>query len=110
MSLRIGWFTTARGPGSRTMYEQVAQAIESGGIAAQVAVVFCNREPGEDEATDGFFDLVHAHGHPLVARSSVRYRRAVGGKRSRPGEPLPPWRMQYDRRLLRSGIGPAKSI
>ena len=99
MTLRLGWFTTARGPGSRAMYEAVAGAIAAGELDAEFAFVFCNRERGEDETTDGFFDLVGANDHPLVAQSSVRYRRSVGGERSRPGEPLPPWRIEYDRRV-----------
>ena len=97
MTLRIGWFTTARGPGSRAMFEAVRDAIEAGAMDAELAFVFCNRERGEAEATDSFFDLVEQAGAPLVARSSVRYRRAVGGKLSRPGEPLPAWRLEYDR-------------
>ena len=97
MTLRLGWFTTARGSGSRAMYEAMADAIAGGQIEAEFAFVFCNRDPGEDETTDGFFELVHANGHPLVTRSSVRYRRSVGGDRSRPGEALPAWRADYDR-------------
>ena len=97
MTLRIGWFTTARGPGSRAMYEAVQRAVSAGALDAELAVVFCNRERGESDATDAFFDLVEAAGVPLVTRSSVGYRKAVGGGRSRPGEPLPAWRLDYDR-------------
>ena len=97
MTLRLGWFTTARGPGSRAMYETVAAAIDNGDLDAEFAFVFCNREPGEDEISDGFFRLVDANRHPLLTRSSVRYRRAVGGRRSRAGAPLPAWRVEYDR-------------
>ena len=97
MTLRLGWFTTARGSGSRAMYEALADAIAAGQIEAEFAFVFCNRDPGEDETTDGFFELVRANGHLLVTRSSTRYRRSVGGDRSRPGEPLPAWRANYDR-------------
>lgn len=94
--LRIGWFTTGRGAGSRGMYEAVREAIEGGELHAKIASVFANREPGEDAVTDGFFELVRGHDVPLVTRSSVRYRRSVNGKRSRPGEPLPAWRVDYD--------------
>lgn len=97
MTLRIGWFTTARGSGSRAMYEAVANAVAAGALDAEFAFVFCNREPGEDALTDSFFRLVQANRHPLLAKSSVGYRRAVGGSLSRPGEPLPPWRIEYDR-------------
>lgn len=97
MALRIGWFTTARGPGSRAMYEAVAQAVASRALDAEFAFVFCNREPGEDALTDSFLRLVEANVHPLLTKSSVGYRRAVGGRLSRPGEPLPAWRIDYDR-------------
>ena len=96
MTLRLGWFTTARGSGSRAMFEAVVEAIASGALDAEFAVVFCNRERGEAEATDAFFELVTRKGIPLVTRSSVAYRRSAGGERSRPGDPLPPWRIDYD--------------
>ena len=105
MTLRFGWFTTARGPGSRAMYEAVADAVAGGELDAEFAFVFCNRDPGEDEVTDGFFELVRSNGHPLVTRSSVDYRRAVGGQRSRPGDPLPAWRVGYDR-LIEDALAP----
>jgi phosphoribosylglycinamide formyltransferase-1 len=94
--LRLGWFTSARGPGSRAMYEAVADAIAAGTLDARFAFVFCNREPGEDAVTDAFFERVRADGVPLVTLSSVRFRREAGGERSRPGAPLPAWRTAYD--------------
>ncbi len=97
MTLRIGWFTTARGPGSRAMYEAVAGAIAASRLDAEFAFVFCNRDSGEDPLTDSFLRLVASNGHTLVTKSSVAYRRAVGGRVSRPGEPLPTWRIEYDR-------------
>lgn len=97
MTLRLGWFTTARGSGSRGMYEAVADAIASGTLDARFAFTFCNRDPGEDAVTDSFLARVQADGTPLVTRSSVAYRRAAGGSRSRPGEALPAWRTEYDR-------------
>ena len=54
MTLRVGWFTTARGAGSRAMFEAVRDAIADGSLDARFAFVFCNREPGEDPATDEF--------------------------------------------------------
>jgi folate-dependent phosphoribosylglycinamide formyltransferase PurN len=97
MTLRIGWFTTARGHGSRAMYEAVTNAIAAGALDAEFAFVFCNRERGEDGLTDSFLRLIEAKGPPLLTKSSVGYRRAVGGSLSRSGEPLPSWRADYDR-------------
>jgi phosphoribosylglycinamide formyltransferase-1 len=79
------------------MFEHVHGAIAAGELDAEFAFVFSNRDRGEAAATDAFFDLVEAAGIPLLTRSSVAYRRAVGGERSRPGEPLPAWRVAYDR-------------
>ena len=80
------------------MYEAVASAIAAGTSMREFAFVFCNRDPGEDPLTDSF---LRARGRrtatPLVTKSSVAYRRAVGGRVSRPGEPLPAWRIEYDR-------------
>jgi folate-dependent phosphoribosylglycinamide formyltransferase PurN len=110
VTLRIGWFTTARGPGSRAMYEAVASAIGRGALDAEFAFVFCNRDPGEDPLTDSFLRLVEGHGHRLVTRSSVAYRRAVGGRLSRPGEPLPAWRLDYDRAVEEALAGYAFDV
>jgi len=100
VTLRIGWYTT-RGRSSRAMFEAVRDAIAAGTLDAEIAYVFSNRDPGEDPVTDAFFDLVRAEGIPLLTLSSVRYRKAQGGERSRPGEPLPQWREDYDREVAR---------
>ena len=97
-ALRLGWFTTARGPGSRAMFEAVVAAMQAGQLTdTEIAFVFCNRDPGEDAVTDDFFARLGALDVPLVTRSSVAFRHAVGGERSRPDAPLPAWRRDYDR-------------
>ncbi len=77
--LRLGWLTTARGPGSRGFFEVVIRAIESGSLDARIAYVFSNRERGEGEGSDSFFALVNEVGIPLVNLSSRRFRREHGG-------------------------------
>ncbi len=77
--LRIGWLTTANGPGSRGMFKAVLDAIESGKINVEFAFVFVNRERGQTRPTDSFLDLVDGHGIPLVTHSSARIRRERGG-------------------------------
>ena len=101
MTLRVGWYTTGRGAGSRGMFEAVRDAIGAGTLDAQIAFVFCNREPEEDEATDAFFEVVRAAGIPLITLSSVCFRKEHGGRRSRPGAPLPEWREEYDAEIAR---------
>ena len=93
-TLRIGWFTTANGPGSRGMFEAVFGAIQAGELNASIEFVFLNRERGQTAPTDSFLDLVESQGIPLVTLSSRRYRRERGNA---------PWsvlRSDFDRAVL----------
>ena len=98
MTLNVGWFTT-RGASSRAMYEAVQDAITDGSLDARISFVFSNRDRNDDPVTDAFFERVDADGVPLYARSSVAYRKTVGGERSSPDQPLPAWRESYDREV-----------
>ena len=100
MTLRIGWFSTGRGEGSRRLLTAAVDAMRSGHLDAEIAFVFCNRERGEHEATDGFLDLVESYAIPALTLSSRRFRKERGGALSEPGQPLPPWRTEYDRAVL----------
>jgi folate-dependent phosphoribosylglycinamide formyltransferase PurN len=93
--LRIAWLTTGRGPGSYGALEYTVGAIERG-LPVEIAVVFINRAPGEAEPTDRLMDFVRSKGIPLETLSSVAFRKAHGGKLSKPGEPLQPWRLDFD--------------
>jgi folate-dependent phosphoribosylglycinamide formyltransferase PurN len=95
----VGWFSTGRGDGSRRLLTAAVDAIRRGGLDAEIVFVFCNRERGEHETTDGFLDLAASYGIPCLTRSSRAFRRAHDGARSKPNEPLPPWRIEYDRRV-----------
>ncbi len=101
MTLRIGWFATGRGQGSRNLLRAAMDAIQQGHLDAQIAVVFCNRERGEYEPTDGFLDMVEAYALSLVTLSHRRFRRDHDGRTPKPGEPLPEWRAAYDREVMR---------
>lgn len=101
MTLRLGWFATARGQTSRKLLAAAQDAITSGRLDAQIAVVFCNREPGEDHNTDAFLEQVRSYGLPLVCLSSRDFRRRRGGEVARKGGPLPEWRRDYDRQVMR---------
>lgn len=98
MTLRIGWFSTGAGPGSQRwrMFNAINDAIRSGSLDAEIAFVFCNRDRGEDEGSDAFFDLVDSQSVPLFTHSSRAFRRERGGELSKPGQPLPAWRVEYD--------------
>ena len=95
--LRIGWFSTGRGEGSRKLLRAAVEAIQRRRLDAEVAFVFCNRERGQFDATDAFFDQVAGYGIPLVTLSDARFRREHRGEIARAGTPLPAWRTDYDR-------------
>jgi folate-dependent phosphoribosylglycinamide formyltransferase PurN len=99
--LRIGWFSTGRGEGSKALLRATMDAIQKGDLKAEIAFVFSNRERGEAEPTDQFFDLVQSYGLPLVTLSYSRYRRDRNLPVVRLGEPLLPWRWDYDREVAR---------
>ncbi len=99
MALRVGWFSTGRGEGSRRLLAAAVDAIRRGELDAEIAFVFCNREPGEYEATDGFLDQVASFGIPCLTLSSRRFRKERGGTLSKAGQPLPAWRADFDRQV-----------
>lgn len=61
------------------MLQFVADAILQGRLDARIEFVFSNRERGEAEGSDAFFQLVRSYGFPLVTLSSARFRREHGG-------------------------------
>jgi hypothetical protein len=79
MTLRLGWFATGRGTTSGNLFRATLDAIE-GGMDARISFVFSNREPGDFENTDRFFDAVRASGTPLLTLSNTKFRRAAGGR------------------------------
>ena len=42
--MRIGWFTTARGPGSLGLFARMLEKVDSGMFDARISFVFINRE------------------------------------------------------------------
>lgn len=93
--LRVAWLTTGRGSGSYGALEYAVSAI-AGGLPVEISVVFINRAPGEAGPTDRLMVFVREHGIPLETLSSVAFRKEHGGKLSKPGEPLQPWRREFD--------------
>jgi len=101
MTLTLGWFSSGRGPGSRRLLATVHEEIGAGRLDARIAFVFCNREPDQDPQTDLFLEQARGYGLPLICLSSLRFRRERGESRARPGEPLPEWRRDFDREVIR---------
>ena len=99
--LTIGWFSTGRDEAARDLLRAVWEAIQRRELKARIAFVFSNRERGQDTESDRFFDLVEGYSIPLVCLSSRRSREERGEPSARAGEPLPAWRLEYDRAAMR---------
>ncbi len=98
---QLGWFSTGRGDGSKGLLKAVQDGISSGELNANIEFVFCSRERGETEATDRYFDMVTDYGIPLVSLSYQRYKSMRGMPTPNPLEPLPSWRLDYDREVIK---------
>jgi len=98
---QIGWFSTGRDKAARDLLGTVQSSIKQGEIEAEIAFVFCNRESGESGESDLFLNLVEEYHIPLICFSYQKYKSARGMSNPRPGEPLPPWRLDYDREVIR---------
>jgi len=92
---RIGWFSSGRGSGSRELLKTMHQNIRSGEVKAEIAFVFCNREPGQFEETDRFIALVKSYEIPLVCFSSLKFRETLDSSR------IHEWRAEYDREVMK---------
>ena len=72
--LKLGWFSSGRGQGSRNLLRSVMDEKEKGGLNVDVEFVFCNWDnkeepnPKRDERKK-FFDLIGSYGIPLVTLS-----------------------------------------
>ncbi len=98
---QIGWFSTGRDKAARDLLETVQSSIKQGEIEAEIAFVFCNREPGESGESDLFLKLVEEYHIPLICFSYQKFKSARGMQNPRPGEVLPQWRLDYDREVMK---------
>jgi len=90
---KLGWFSTGRDKAARDLLTVAQRSIALGEIEAEIAFVFCNREPGESRDSDLFLKLVESYGLPLIYFSSQ------GFKTSQP-KFSPQWRISYDREVM----------
>ncbi len=101
--LKIGWFSTGRGEGSRGLLRFVHEHLSTEGIDARIEFVFSNRAPGEAEGSDEYFRLVQKYGLPLITRSSAEFRRRKGGR-------IASRREEYDAEVLEALSGRSPDI
>ncbi|NQT31377.1 MAG: phosphoglycerate transporter [Deltaproteobacteria bacterium] len=88
---RLGWFSTGRDKAARDLLTVAQRSIALGEIQAEIAFVFCNREPGESKQSDLFHRLVKSYGLPLVSFSSHNFKAERGEE----------WRLDYDREVMK---------
>ena len=53
--LKIGWFSTGTGPGSRRLLSDFCSRTADKSVDAGISFVFSNRNPNEYEETDKLF-------------------------------------------------------
>jgi folate-dependent phosphoribosylglycinamide formyltransferase PurN len=71
---QLGWFSTGRDKAARDLLTVTQRSIALGELEAELAFVFCNREPGESRETDLFLKLVESYGIPLVYFSYQKFK------------------------------------
>jgi len=98
---QLGWFSTGRDKAARDLLTVANDSIKRGEIQAEIAFVFCNRDPGEAEESDLFIQLVNTYRIPLACYSYQKFKSARGMRNPRPDEPLPRWRLDYDREVMK---------
>ena len=98
---KVGWFSTGRGTGSKALLKAAQDAIKAGELDAEIEFVFCSRERGETEPTDQYLDMVKGYGLPLVSYSYQKYRAIKNMPSPDLSQPLPQWRIDYDKEVLK---------
>ncbi|AKG53486.1 phosphoribosylglycinamide formyltransferase [Dehalogenimonas sp. WBC-2] len=96
----IGWFSTAKGQGSRDLLTTVQESIARGEIKAKIEFIFLSRESGESAETDKFIELANSYSIPTVSISYQRYRKEHGITGTC-GDSLPDWRLDYDHQVMK---------
>ncbi len=99
--LKIGWFSTARGEGSRQLLKTAHQYIENGEIKGKIDLVFCTREPDESQQTDMFFDMVKSYNIPVTYLSFQKFKHSYLKQSQEFGKDASKLRIEYDREVMR---------
>ena len=98
---QLGWFSTGRDKAARDLLETAWNSIRRGQINAEIAFVFCSREPGESVESDLFLKQVEDYRIPLFSFSYQRFKASQETAASTQAETLPSWRLVYDREVMK---------
>lgn len=94
--LNIGWFSTGRDEAARLLLQAVQDNIHSSNIRSKISFVFSNREPGESQESNLFFDLARSYNLPLICFSHRKFQNAIASEAK---QPRTDWRLRYDREV-----------
>lgn len=98
--LQLGWFSTGRDKAARDLLEAAYGSIMLGDIKAEIAFVFCSREPEESGESDLCLKLVDNYHIPLVCLSYQKFQASKGAATEQAKE-FPEWRLEYDREVMK---------
>jgi phosphoribosylglycinamide formyltransferase-1 len=99
--LTIGWFSTGRDEAARQLLQIVYRKIQEGDIKGNIVFVFSNREPGENQESDLFFELARTYEIPSICFSSQKFKEPSGSKGNTEGKKLRQWHLEYDRQVMK---------
>ncbi|MFC2005514.1 PfkB family carbohydrate kinase [Chloroflexota bacterium] len=101
---RLGWFSTSRDKAARDLLTTVENSIKQGEIKgeikAEIASVFCSREPGEAEESDLFIRMVKDYNIPLICFSYQKFKARESTPITDQTISLPSLRLKYDREVM----------
>jgi phosphoribosylglycinamide formyltransferase-1 len=100
MAFNLAWFSTGRDEAARELLQVVVDSIAGGTTPARLRYVFSNRESGEAEESDMFFELVRNLGIKLICFSSSNFGTALRRKGRTDSEAMKEWRLKYDREVM----------
>jgi phosphoribosylglycinamide formyltransferase-1 len=69
--VRIGWLSSGRDAAACALLAEIVGRARSDGLDLEIAVVFCDRERGEQAESDAFLDLAADLGLPAATLSSA---------------------------------------
>lgn len=90
---RIGWFTTARGPGSFNLFKTMLDNIKDGSIDARISFVFINREVKGNQFRMKLIEMAKDAGIPVLILPSDTFEPELKN------EDLPAWRDEYGKAM-----------
>ncbi len=101
MVYKIGWFSTGRDHAARELLKIIQDNIQSGTLSAELEFVFSDRDPGEFEKSDKFFDQVKSYGLELVNFSSRKFQPEQRAQGMSDPDKLIQWRLDFDHEVMK---------